>query len=321
MVADKIIAIDEECSYPDGLDLDSMGQVDRASKELNVSPEDSRARAVLDSYRQFRLACLDTSLSILQSIELPNRSLISARLKRIESIKRKISGSQYKSVSVNKMDDVIGFRIVCESYLEAIQVAERLSGVNRTKVKDYVRYSHPSGSGYRAIHVIANFDQPFRDRSVVVRFEIQVRTLQQHRWACWSESHGEQVKGFNANLNRCTDDGSGDINGGLISMSKKIAGWEEKNPGKSQGVLPELGNPYQVAVASIGPDGQNLLTQCGTNVNFALENVRYNEKRNLHPLLLLGVDAGDLGLQGLLSMTHPKFVGSKFSYPEDWMPK
>lgn len=63
MVTDTTIAIGEECEYPDDLGLDSMGQVVRASRELYLSPEDSGARAVLDTYRRFRLACLKTSLS------------------------------------------------------------------------------------------------------------------------------------------------------------------------------------------------------------------------------------------------------------------
>ena len=321
MVADTIVVRSEECGYPDDLGLDSMGQVVRASRKLCLSPDDSGARAVLDSYREFRLACLKTSLSLLRSVQLPNRTLISARLKRIESINRKITRNQFGTFSVSQMDDIIGFRIICESYLEAVNVADRLAGMSRAIKKDYIGRSHPSGSGYRAIHVIAKFDQPFRSSSVVARFEIQIRTWLQHLWACWCESQGEQIKEFNANLDQCVDKESVETIGSLISMSKLIAEWEEKNQGKSQVRLPRCGNPYQLAVASVGPDGQNSLIQCGTDANFALENVRYSEKRNLHPLLLLGVDAANLNLESLLSMTHPKFVGSKFPYPEGWMPK
>ena len=321
MVNDTITAIDEECGYSGDLGLDSMGQVVRASKELYLSPEDSRARAVLDSYREFRLACLKTSLSLLRSVQLPNHALISARLKRIESINRKITRNQFGAFSVSRMDDIIGFRIICESYLEAMSIGDRLAGISRTIKKDYVGRPHPTGSGYRAIHVIAKFDQPFKSSSVVARFEIQIRTWLQHLWACWCESQGEQIKEFNANLDQCVDNDSIEVIRSLISMSKSISEWEEKNQGKSQIELPQRGDPYQLAVASVGSEGQNLLIQCGTDANFALENVRYSEKRNLHPLLLLGVDAANLNLESLLSMTHPKFVGSKSPYPEGWMPK
>ena len=228
VVADTIIVRSEECGYPDDLGLDSMGQVVRASRKLCLSPDDSGARAVLDSYREFRLACLKTSLLLLRSVQLPNRTLISARLKRIESINRKITRNQFGTFSVSQMDDIIGFRIICESYLEAVNVADRLAGLNRAIKKDYIGRSHPNGSGYRAIHVIAKFDQPFRSSSVVARFEIQIRTWLQHLWACWCESQGEQVKEFNANLDQCVDKESVETIGSLISMSKLIAEWEEK---------------------------------------------------------------------------------------------
>ena len=311
--------VSHECEYPAGLTLDSMRQVSRAGKKLYLDPNDSCARSVLDSYRQFRLACMKTSLSLLRSIQLPNRVLISARLKRIESINRKITRNN--SFSVNQMDDIIGFRIICESYLEAMDVGERLAGVNDAKKKDYVKELHPSGSGYRAIHVIVKFEQPFRDKLVMVRFEIQIRSWFQHRWACWCESQGEQIKEFNPNLGKNIGNEAKEVIGNLITISRKIANWEEKNQKRSQFCLPHLSNPYRVAVACVGLDGQNIFTPCGTNLSLALEYVRYNETRDLHPLLLLGVDAGDHDLERLLSMTHPKFVGNKFTYPEDWMPK
>ncbi len=225
-------------------------------------------------------------------------------------------------IPANRMDDIIGFRIICESYSEAISVGERFAEMDGAtmKIKDYVGNAHPSGSGYRAVHVIAKFNQPFRNTSVVARFEIQIRTWFQHLWACWCESLGEQIKEFDTNLEQRIDDKTKKTMDSLISMSERIADWEEVNQEKSQFDLPRLGDLYQVAVATIQPEGKKLLVQYGTDVNVAFDNVRYNETKKLHSLLLLGVDVEDRDLECLLSMTHPKFVGSKFTYPEDWMP-
>lgn len=321
MVNESIKTSSEGCKFPTDLALDSMGQVRRASKKLCQFPHDSEALTVLDTYREFRLACVKTSLSLLRPIALPRQSLVSARLKRVESIYRKMTRNHGNIISANRMDDIIGFRIICESYSEATSVGERLAEMTGAIMKDYVGSAHPSGSGYRAVHVIARFDQPFKNTSVSSRFEIQIRTWFQHLWACWCEAQGEQVKEFNTNLDQRIDDETKKTADCLISMSKKIADWEGLHRKNSQFDLPRLGDLYKVAVATIQPEGKRLLIQCGTDVNTALDNVRYNENRKLQSLLLLGVDEEDGDLECILSMTHPNFVGSKFTYPEDWMPE
>lgn len=321
MVNESINAAIVGCKFPTDLAFDSISQVRRASKKLCESPHDDEALIVLDSYRKFRLACIKASLSLLRSVHLPSHTLISARLKRIESICRKMTRSHTSIDAANQMDDIIGFRIICRSYLEAMSVRDRFAEKDFAKIKDYVGSEHRKRGGYRAVHVIARFRQPFKDKPVVARFEIQVRTWFQHCWACWCEAHGEQIKEFDASLSECIDGETKSTINDLISLSKKIAYWEEVNQGKTQFDLPQLGDLYQVAVATIQPEGENFLVQCGTDVNVAFDNVRYNETKQLHSLLLLGVDVENRDLECLLSMTHPKFVGSKFTYPEDWMPK
>ena len=92
------------------------------------------------------------------------------------------------------MDDVIGIRIICESFDDAVALGRQIENAVPARTKNYVEETHEAGVGYRAIHGIARFGQPLGDAYVTVRFEIQVRTWYQHLWACWCESYGEQAK-------------------------------------------------------------------------------------------------------------------------------
>ena len=60
------------------------------------------ARLILDSYRKYRLACIRTSLSLLRRAGLPDRVLVSARLKRLESTYRKMMRYPDRSMPVHK---------------------------------------------------------------------------------------------------------------------------------------------------------------------------------------------------------------------------
>ncbi len=173
----------------------SMGDVRRASKEFCENPQNFEARNKLNSYRKFRLNCIQTSLSLLKESELPNRVVVSARLKRLKSIYRKMMRNpKQTTVVINEMDDVVGFRIVCESLMDAVGLGKRVQEVLKARMKNYLETEHRAGLGYRAIHGIVRFRQPLQGTHVKVRFEVQIRTWYQHLWACWCEKHGEQAK-------------------------------------------------------------------------------------------------------------------------------
>ena len=311
------VTSDAECPAPQNLRFKSMGDIRRASEALCEDFRNAQARLILDSYRQYRLACIRTSLSLLRRANLPDRVLVSARLKRLESTHRKM---ERRSMLVHEMDDIIGFRIVCESFDEAVSLGQRIESNVPARTKDYIKNDHEDGVGYRAIHGIAKFRQPLLDRHVTVRVEIQIRAWYQHLWACWCESHGEQTKEGYTNKERSDRDTVETEKRGLIDRSRAVARWEEAHRGESQRELPPFVDPYNLAVAWVDPPDRYGFSPCRTDVAAAVRRLHYFElQRDLRPLLLVGVaDSSDL--EGVLALTHPNFVGGQSLDPQDWMP-
>ena len=311
----------EECPVPRNLRFKSMGDIGRASKKLCEDFRNDEARSILDSYRQYRLACIRTSLSLLRRACLPDRILVSARLKRLESTHRKMMRHSGQSMPVHKMDDIIGFRIVCESFDDAVALGQRIASNVPARTKDYIQNVHGARIGYRAIHGIARFRQPLLGTHVTVRFEVQIRTWYQHLWACWCESLGEQAKEGFTNKERSDREAVEAVRRDLIDRSRAVARWEEAHRRKSQQELPPFGDPYNLAVAWTGPSDRYGFYPCGSNVAAAVRRLRYYEsQRGLRPLLLVGV-ADSPELEGVLARTHPNFVGGQSLDPQDWMPE
>ena len=309
-----------ECPAPPNLRFESMGDIRRASKVFCEDFRNGEARSILDSYRQYRLACIRTSLSLLRRAELPERVLVSARLKRLESTHRKMMRYPDRSMPVHEMDDIIGFRIVCESFDEAVALGQRIASNVPAKTKDYIGNVHRAGVGYRAIHGIARFRQPLLEKHVTVRFEVQIRTWYQHLWACWCESHGEQAKEGFTNRERSDRETVEAMKRELIDCSRVVARWEEAHRGNLQQRLPPFADPYNLAVAWVDPPERYGFYPCGTDIASAVKRLRYYEsRRGLHPLLLVGV-ADSPELKGVLTWTHPNFVVGQSLDPQDWMP-
>ena len=311
------VTSDVECPAPPNLRFKSMGDIRRASRQFREDFHNIEARSVLNSYRQYRLACIRTSLSLLRRANLPDRVLVSARLKRLESTHRKMSHPD-RPMLVHEMDDIIGFRIVCESFDEAVALGQCIASNVPAKPKDYIESDHKDG--YRAIHGIAKFQQPLLGRHVTVRFEIQIRTWYQHLWACWCESHGEQAKEGYTNKERSNRGIVEAEKRDLMDRSRTVARWEEAHRGESQRELPPFVDPYNLAVAWVDPPDRYGFSPCRTDVAAAVRRLHYFElQRDLHPLLLVGVaDSSDL--EDVLALTHPNFVGGQSLDPQDWMP-
>ena len=310
-----------ECPAPPNLRFGSMGDIRRASNAFREDFRNVEARSILDSYREYRLACIRTSLSLLGRAELPDRVLVSARLKRLESTHRKMVRCPDRPMLVHEMDDIIGFRIVCESFDEAVSLGQRITSNVPAKPKDYIKSDHENGVGYRAIHGIARFQQPLLDRHVTVRFEIQIRTWYQHLWACWCENHGEQAKEGFTNSERSDQETVEAVRRDLIDRSRAVAYWEQAHRRESQQELPSFGDLYNLAVAWADPPERYGFYPCGSDVAAAVKRLRYYEsQRGLRPLLLVGV-ADSPKLKGVLTRTHPNFVGGQSLDPQDWMPE
>ena len=307
-----------EILRPDGsFYFNSMGDIRRATDDFRMNPTDPEALEKINAYRRFRMDCIRMSLSLIREAVPPPNALISARLKRIRSIQRKISRGQMGAV--NEMDDIIGFRIVCQSFDDAVAMSARIKKVLGAHIKNYL-HDHHAGTGYRAQHGIVRFDQPFKDESKVkVRFEIQIRSWYQHLWACWSENFGEQAKeGFQGfrQLNEKTKE----LIANLRKISNAIADWENANPDCIQQSLPELSDLYNISLAWFNSEMQYSFGTFENDVSKAVRNLIYLEAQaDIDPILLVGV-TDSANIQKLLTRTHPKFMKQGFLEPEYWMP-
>ena len=217
------------------------------------------------------------------------------------------------------MDDILGFRIVCQSLHDAKSVVSNLEQVPMANKKDYVNTEHHAGTGYRAQHVIIRFDQPFQQKTSRVRFEVQIRTWYQHLWACWSENFGERAKeGFK--FRSTGTDNDDETIAQLREVSKTISEWEDAFPNKNQKSLPTTGDLHNISVAWFNKKRKFLFDVFNQDASDAVNLLyRLESMKELEPILLVGVTEPN-NVQNLLQETHPRFMRPMFWYPKYWLP-
>ncbi len=300
--------------------------IDRAGK-LFVANGDFIAD--VQKYRAIRLACLNTTLGILMRARLPERAYIGIRLKRLDSIRRKLM-RETANFRLSALDDIIGVRIICASLEDTLQVSKSIESLpESTGKKDYIQNEHYVNTGYRGIHHIMRFEQSISpDEKIKVRFEIQVRSYYQHLWAVWSESFGENIKqGGGADHTGKVKE----IIGGLKSSSAYIAEWEGKNPAKRQDsdTLPVYSRKCVLAVAWRQPGGNDVMLRIFKNgAKETVKYLNYLEQKFPHDrgnaLLLAGIpDRKDIrkDITKVLMATHPMYVLGRAYPPKYWMPR
>jgi ppGpp synthetase/RelA/SpoT-type nucleotidyltranferase len=114
--------------------------------------------------------------------------VISQRLKRIESVERKLS--KRPDISLTSMQDMGGCRSIVETVDEVYKLREQYFSGRRSTHEfktenDYIK--HPKKDGYRGIHLVYYFVGSTGRAEVYaarrMQIEIQMRTLLQHYWA------------------------------------------------------------------------------------------------------------------------------------------
>lgn len=292
----------------------TLGAIDRIGAAFCQSAQDLQRIADIQRYRSFRMRCLATTLSLVDGCGVPIHATVSVRLKRLDSIRRKI-GRAGTNFSLGRLDDVIGVRVICQDLHTVEEFSHRIqASPSYYRAKDYI--ANPAGTGYRGINHILRFQQPIgKERDVHVRFEVQARTYLQHRWAVWSEAQGEAVK---------LGVGSVEEKARLRELSEKIAQWEERNPKTSQVSLPTYSGGQSIAVCwriQHGPvTPYYFLNQVQNAVDWLnhLETTYPGERENA--LLLVGV-TDTTATERLLQLTHPLFTGTRVIDPRHWMPQ
>jgi hypothetical protein len=127
------------------------------------------------------------------------KAIVYQRLKRLPSIKYKLSHPSNMNMRLTQMQDIGGCRAVMSTVrgvnkLVRYYQASEKKNPRRTGVllwpKDYV--ATPKSSGYRGIHLIYKYHStsPECEAFNGLRIEIQIRSLEQHYWATAVEIAG-----------------------------------------------------------------------------------------------------------------------------------
>lgn len=311
------------CPPPDALNFRSWEDIDRSGVKFSQeSPTNILVAGPVREYREFRMRCLATSLSVVEAARVPDRALVSVRLKRLTSIYRKLARESKYRISL--LNDIVGIRVVCPTLNDVTALSARIQSSCGfpCKVKDYIQQEeNRAQTGYRAIHHILKFDQPMNaNESLPVGFEIQVKSFLQHQWAIWQEKHGENVKaGYKGG--EPAEEYLEDIQA-LKDLSDRVAKWEAAHPDEIQKDLPHFVGRQNIAVVWRPPNASPGFAHL-QSVKAAIMQLNYLESHYaatpINALLLVGVSDRD-DAEKVLGMTHPLYVSGRASPPEEWMP-
>jgi putative GTP pyrophosphokinase len=149
-----------------------------------------RAQDVLTAFRAAHVRPLGKANMGLRSMVKSEgcRVEVSQRLKRLPTIIDKLL--REPTMALGNMGDIGGCRAVLDSIDEVRRVEARVKH-RRPPVQHHDYIANPRESGYRAVHLIVEYDQR--------RIEVQLRTRVMHEWAFTVERlagrTGQDVKG------------------------------------------------------------------------------------------------------------------------------
>ena len=112
---------------------------------------------------------------------------VTSRVKSKTSIINKMTKKgydiTYKNL-VDNVDDIAGIRIICPIKDDVLNIKEIIGMIPSLKVieeKDYIK--HPKKSGYSAYHMIAETPVTINSETVIIKVEIQIRTVAMDFWS------------------------------------------------------------------------------------------------------------------------------------------
>lgn len=112
---------------------------------------------------------------------------ISGRIKEPESIYSKLVRKGYDTsfkCAQEKLNDLIGIRIVCLYVDDVYEIAKRLKSQKDIKVvreKDYIQ--KPKKNGYTSLHLIIDLPIYMDEKAESKRVEVQIRTVAMDFWS------------------------------------------------------------------------------------------------------------------------------------------
>ncbi len=109
---------------------------------------------------------------------------VKGRIKSIDSINSKLQRESKNLKSIENINDIVGFRIVCSFKSDIPKIVDLLKRSSTLKVfyeKNYIK--HPKPSGYRAYHLLIGVPVFLQGGTEYVKVEVQIRTIAMDMWA------------------------------------------------------------------------------------------------------------------------------------------
>ncbi len=157
----------------------------------NYTEELKKLQSEMPKY-EAALKILETQLEIINNDYKYQRNYnpiehIKTRIKTTNSIIKKLNNDKipFTAANVSKyINDVVGVRIICafkNDLYELIKIIKSSKIINVIKEKDFL--STPNQEGYRSYHLIVYVPVELISGRVMVKAEIQIRTLAMDLWA------------------------------------------------------------------------------------------------------------------------------------------
>lgn len=172
----------------------SNSQVNKAGEIIRNGTEGEKEKAIelLNQWRYNHMLPLKNIRSIVDNRlrKLNIECTVGQRLKRMTSIIGKIN--RFPDMSVSKMQDVGGIRIIVPKISDVRKVHDALTKKSKHEViippKDYIE--NPKSDGYRSLHQVFKYRNEQNEEVNNMRIEVQIRTKLQHAWATSVETLG-----------------------------------------------------------------------------------------------------------------------------------
>lgn len=160
----------------------SKTQINKLGKELRATIREGKeiGKSELEQLQEYRTSFREDISPVFENVaaiakRIRRDSLISLRIKRIESILSKIR--REPTMALGNMGDIAGCRVICHSKSALSLIRNEINNLYTvTKVKDYV--SEPKPDGYKGYHIYIK--SPVNEHKQV---EIQLRHVRTHKWA------------------------------------------------------------------------------------------------------------------------------------------
>ncbi len=160
----------------------SKSQVNKLGKSLRVTIRESRTiqKDDLEKLQEYRTSFKEDIAPVFEDVakvakKIRRDSLISLRIKRIESILSKIK--REPTMSLGNMGDIAGCRLILHSKSALSLIKnEILKKYDVVNIKDYIK--EPKPDGYKGYHIYIK--SPINQNKIV---EIQLRHVRTHKWA------------------------------------------------------------------------------------------------------------------------------------------